>query len=255
MNTISPLLNVLNKSIRISGKKIIRDFSEIEILQSSVSKTEKFMNLAKVSLEKDVCEMLQKIKPDLKIKKYHDSNEENCWLIDLIDSPINFSRGVENFFINISLKQNDKIMASVIYNPVKDENYYFQLGLGGYKNNYRLRVSENRKISDSICSFFLRSKETKENLILEILRQVFKENEVETRESGSIYHDISLLVSGKIECLFFSDTNINIKNQICLILSETGGVVDELNIKKSRILIASNKYIGKMLKEMIKNKV
>ena len=255
MNTISPLLNILNRSIRISGKKIVRDFNEIEILQSSVSKTEKFMNLAKISLEKDVYEMLQKIKPDLKIKNYHDSDVDNCWLIDLIDSPINFSRGVENFFINVSLKQNCKISASVIYNPVKDENYYFQSGLGGYKNNYRLRVSENKKISDSICSFFLKSKESKENLILESFRQIFKENEIETRESGSIYHDISLLVSGKIECLFFSDNNINIKNQISLILAETGGILDEINIQKCRIFIASNKYVGKMLKEMIKNKV
>ena len=36
MNTHSPLLNVLNKSIRISGKKLIRDFGEIEKLQSSL---------------------------------------------------------------------------------------------------------------------------------------------------------------------------------------------------------------------------
>ena len=80
-----------------------------------------------------------------------------------------------------------------------------------------------------------------------------KMNNIETRESGSILHEISLIASGKIDCLFFTTLDEDIKNQISLILSETGGIFDQLELKKKKIYIASNKYIGKIIKEMIQN--
>ena len=50
MSFYSPLLNALNKSVRVSGKKIIRDFGEIEKLQSSVKETTKFVSIVKSNL-------------------------------------------------------------------------------------------------------------------------------------------------------------------------------------------------------------
>ena len=55
MNIQSPILNVLNKTIRISGKKMIRDFSEIEKLQSSVKNIEKFIEITKLNTLNDSC--------------------------------------------------------------------------------------------------------------------------------------------------------------------------------------------------------
>ena len=46
MSNFSPLLNALSKFIRMSGKKIIRDFSEIEKLQSSIRQSEIFVQEA-----------------------------------------------------------------------------------------------------------------------------------------------------------------------------------------------------------------
>ena len=81
-----------------------------------------------------------------------------------------------------------------------------------------------------------------------------KKNNIETRESGSIMHEISLIACGKIDCLFFTELDKDINNQISLILSETGGIIDQLELKKKKIYMASNKYIGKIIKEMIENK-
>ena len=81
-----------------------------------------------------------------------------------------------------------------------------------------------------------------------------KKNNIETRESGSIMHEISLIACGKIDCLFFTELDKDINNQISLILSETGGIFDQLELEKKKIYMASNKYIGKIIKEMIENK-
>lgn len=252
MNNLSPILNILNKSIRASGKKIIRDFGEIEKLQGSLKKTENFIKIAESSLLNEVIYILKKIRPNFEIQSISDP-KENCWILDSIDSKINFSRGNENFFIAVSLKENNKILASVFYNPIKDENFYFQTGLGGYKNDYRVRVSETKKIKESIFSFFCHPKQLIENEILGDIRKLLKKNKVETRESGSIIYDLCMLVSGKIDCFIYSTTIIDQKEISGLVLSETGGFIEEIMLKEKKIFIASNKYIGKIVKEMIEN--
>ena len=105
MSFYSPLLNALNKSVRLSGKKIIRDFGEIEKLQSSVKETTKFVNIVKSNLNKDITEILNKLRPDLTVESKN-VNIKDCWILQILDSTTNFSRGIDNFFISISLKEN-----------------------------------------------------------------------------------------------------------------------------------------------------
>ena len=220
MSNFSPLLNALSKFIRMSGKKVIRDFSEIEKLQSYIRQSEIFVQEAISRLEKDVHIILKKIKPDLKIITFEDKRDYDCWIIDIIDSSRNFSRGIDNFSINISLQEENKIKTNIFYNPIKDETYCFQKGLGGYKN-------------DTI--------------------KIFKKKKVATRESGSICSDIGFIASGKIECYIFLSSNPNLINQVSLILSETGGVLNVLDFDDKKIYIASNNYIGNIAREMIKS--
>ena len=235
MSFYSPLLNALNKSIRVSGKKIIRDFGEIEKLQSSVKETTKFVSFVKSNLNKDITEILKKLRPDLTVESKN-VNIKDCWILQILDSTINFSRGIDNFFISISLKENGRIIICALYNPIKDENLCFQSGSGGYKNDYRIRVSETKRLNNSISSFFGTTTETDENIILGEIRQILKKNNVETRESGSILHEISLIACGKIDCLFFTMMNNDINNQISLILAETGGIFYQLELKKKKNL-------------------
>ena len=54
-----------------------------------------------------------------------------------------------------------------------------------------------------------------------------KKNNIETRESGSILHEVSLIACGKIDCLFFTTLDNDLNSQISLILSETGGIFDQ----------------------------
>ena len=254
MSDVSPLLNILNKSLRLSGKKLIRDFDEIEKLQSSLKQTDKFVNISLSGLEKEIVAILNKVKPNLKIEKNQNVFDEDCWIIDLSDCKANFERAVDDFCFNISLKKDNKILCCVLYNPINDENYYFQKGNGGFKNNFRIRVSEKKRINESRFSFFSNPNELENSLLIGEIRNLFKKEKIETRESGSIYSDISMLSSGKIDCLIFSSNNMSQVDIINLILSETGGIFTRFSVSGAFFYIASNKYIGKIAKEMIENK-
>ncbi len=254
MSDVSPILNILNKSLRLSGKKLIRDFDEIEKLQSSLKQIDKFVNFSLSGLEKEIIEVLNKIKPNLKIEQNQNIYDKDCWIIDLIDCKENFERGVDDFCFNISLKEDNKILCCVLYNPINDENFYFQKGNGGFKNNYRIRVSEKKRITESRLSFFSDPNELENSLLISDIRSFLKKEKIQTRESGSIYSDISLLSSGKIDCLIFSSNNKSRLDIINLILSETGGFFTKFPISGGFFYIASNKYIGKIVKEMIENR-
>ena len=73
---ISPILNILSRIVRDSGKKLIRDFNEIENLQSSVKGTSKFVELAINRHKKSLFQMLNEIKLD-----YELFFENNCYLL------------------------------------------------------------------------------------------------------------------------------------------------------------------------------
>ena len=54
--------------------------------------------------------------------------------------------------------------------------------------------------------------------------------------------------------IILTNQDLRINEQISFIISETGGIFFELEIQEKKFIIASNKYIGKIIKEMIENK-
>ena len=48
--------------------------------------------------------------------------------------------------ITIGYKENNKITDCIFYNPINDEAFFFGLGVGGSKNDFKLRVSEKKNI-------------------------------------------------------------------------------------------------------------
>ena len=150
MTYVSPLLNILSRNVRKECKSIVRDFCEIEKLQSSIRDFNSFINESESNIEKKVILILQKVRPKFEITRKFRDDLENCWLVDFIDNKLNFSRANENFFINITLKEEKQIKASFFFNPVKDNFFYFQKGLGSYKNDERIRVSDRREM-DTRC--------------------------------------------------------------------------------------------------------
>ena len=77
--------------------------------------------------------------------------------------------------------------------------------------------------------------------------------EVVIRETGSITLDLCNVGCGKYDGLFFANPCHNHILISSLISKETGGIINTLEYKESSIYISSNKYIGKLLKEVIKN--
>ena len=141
----TPLANILKKNLRNLRKFIIRDFNEIEELQSSVKDTKLFIQKSQKKIEEEVVSLLTKIKPNFQIVKNIENNIQDFWMINIIDSFLNFKRANDNFGINISLFEKNIIQTNLFYNPIKDVVFYYEKVSGAFKNETRIRVSNIKK--------------------------------------------------------------------------------------------------------------
>ena len=110
---------------------------------------------------------------------------------------------------------------------------------------------EKKKIDDSLISINYRNAKNEELKILESLEISLKKKKINSRVNDSLFYEFSLLTEGKIDALVFYDSSENIKEIFSFIIKETGGFFIEQLCNKKNLHLASNKYIGKIIKEMI----
>ena len=77
------------------------------------------------------------------------------WVVDPIDGTRNFAEGIPHFCIVVAIADGETVVSGVTYDPVRDELFAAQQGVGAYLNGQRIRVSDRQNIEDSILGFDL----------------------------------------------------------------------------------------------------
>ena len=118
------------------AKILRRDFSELEKIQNS-----------KQNLEKFVFKSIQNVKESLKIDlikarseaeiffvedKANTGQKDYFFLVDPVSGTKNYSHGISYFASSIILIIEGESIASVIYDPIRDEMFYAEKGKGAY---------------------------------------------------------------------------------------------------------------------------
>jgi len=155
MRLNSPQMNIIYKACIKASKSLIRDFGEIEKLQVSSKGPGDFVSVADKKTEKIIIEELLKAHPDYGILSeevgvINENNKEKRWIIDPIDGTSNFLNGIPQFAISIGYEEKGEIICGIIFDPIKNEMFFAEKGSGAFLNNSRIRVSNKKKIKDSI---------------------------------------------------------------------------------------------------------
>ncbi|MGM9683687.1 MAG: inositol monophosphatase family protein [Eubacteriales bacterium] len=74
------------------------------------------------------------------------------WIIDPIDGTFNMSRGIDSYGMQCALSDCGRIVAGVIFLPLRDELYTAEYGCGAYLNGKRIGVTP-REMRASVVSF------------------------------------------------------------------------------------------------------
>ncbi len=243
MKSISPNLNLMIKACEKASKIIIRDFGEVENLQVSKKGPKDFVTNTDKKAEKILIDELSKkkfsiISEEYGVQKNEDKN--NLWIIDPIDGTTNFLHGIPHFCISIAYMNNYELISAVIFDPIKNEIFYAEKNSGAFFNNQRIRVSKKNILDECIFGSNL---EGTENIDLNL------------RVSGSAALDLAYVASGRYDGFFQSKLNIWDIAAGILIVSEAGGLISPIDLKKMRNhkIIASSEIISKDLSILLRN--
>lgn len=155
----SPHMNVMIEAAEKAGRTLVRDFGEVENLQVSKKGPGNFVSAADHKAEKTIIAVLQKARPEYDILAEESgltkaTDRKTRWIIDPLDGTTNFLHGIPQWAVSIALEKDGEIVAGVVYDPVKDEMFWAEKGMGAMLNNRRLQVAGRTSLKDALVSTY-----------------------------------------------------------------------------------------------------
>jgi myo-inositol-1(or 4)-monophosphatase len=153
----SAIVAVMIEAAEKAGRSLLRDFGEVENLQVSRKGPGDFVSTADLKSEKIIKTALQKARPKFGFLLEEGGEEKGedattRWIADPLDGTTNFLHGVPHWSVSIALEKDKEIMAGVVYDPIKDEMFWAEKGMGAYMNSRRMQVSGRRNFADALLS-------------------------------------------------------------------------------------------------------
>ena len=157
---LSPALNVVVSAVQKAGRRLLRDFAEVEQLQVSAKSPGDFVSQADIRAEESLRADLGRARPGFAFLmeesgEHGSADWEWRWVVDPLDGTTNFLHGIPHWAISVGIEkrisaEKSEIVAGVIYNPVVNELFWAEKGMGAFLNDKRLRVSGRREMKEAL---------------------------------------------------------------------------------------------------------
>ncbi len=153
----SALLNVMIGAARKAGRRLARDFGEVENLQVSKKGPADFVSAADRRAEQIVFEALSTARPGYGFLmeergEVEGTDKSHRWIVDPLDGTSNFLHAIPHFAVSIALEREGALHAGVVYDVAKDDLYWAERQKGAYVGERRLRVSARMALESSLIA-------------------------------------------------------------------------------------------------------
>ena len=143
-------------------------------------------------MEKNIRQSLLKARPDWHINPSKIENQTDAWIINVLSGKENFLHGIPHVAISIASYNNGKLSSGCIYDPLRKELFFSELGKGAYLNERRIRVSGRSLLNKSLISL------NSEEIFFEMIQKLKLEG-ASIRISGCPSLDLAWVASGRID--------------------------------------------------------
>lgn len=139
-------LNVMTKTVRKAGRALLKDFGEVEALQTGAKGPVEFARKAAERSEEILREELAGARPNYGFESPTGTDDgtdpTRRWLLSPLDGMTNYLHGSPAWAVSIALIHKEAVASAVIYDPLKDELFVAEKGTGAWLDGRtRLRVS------------------------------------------------------------------------------------------------------------------
>lgn len=260
MPYLSPALNVMTSAARKAGRRLIRDFGEVENLQISLKGPGDFVSVADQRTESILVGELQRARAGYPILTEETGlidgpDKSHRFIIDPLDGTTNFLHGIPHFAISIALEREGQLVSGVIYNPISDDMFTAEKGHGAYLNDKRLRVAARKTLKETIVATGT------PNVGHDAARHAQFHAELSAamtattgvRRFGSAALDLAWVAAGRYDAYWERGLKAWDVAAGILMVREAGGVISDLNNQQKMLengdILASNEALhGQFLK-------
>jgi myo-inositol-1(or 4)-monophosphatase len=264
MAYLSPALNVMIAAARKAGRRLIRDFGEIENLQVSLKGPADFVSVADQRTESILVAELQRARSGYPILTEEAGlidgpDKSHRFIIDPLDGTTNFLHGIPHFAISIALEREGQLVSGVIYNPVIDEMFTAEKGHGAYVNDKRMRVAVRKQLQASVSAtgipFLGRGDEAGHRRFLAELNTVMNVS-AGIRRFGSAALDLAWVAAGRFDAYWERGLAPWDLAAGILMVREAGGVTTDLDGRDRMLasgeILAANENLHPQLLKLLK---
>lgn len=232
--TASALATVMIRAARNASKGILRDFGEVDKLQISKKGIANFVTSADIRAEQRIIEELGKARPGFgflseETGAIEGKDANTRFVIDPIDGTTNFIHAIPYICTAISCEKRNaqgvwEPVAAVIYDPIHDEMFHAEKGMGAFLNDYRIKVS-GRTQDRLVATAAPRKWKDGYADTLRVLERVTSEDSTVVRCGGAAALDLAYVAAGRIDGVWYHALQWWDMSAGALMVREAGGIV------------------------------
>ena len=200
----SATINVMEAAARKAARGLIRDFGEVENLQVSRKGPADYVSEADRRAERMLRAELHKARPGFgflmeKTGARAGADPDRRWIVDPLDGTTNFLHGIPHFAISIALEEAGEMTAGLVYEPLRDEMFWAEKGVGCYLNRRRLRVSSRRDLADAALATGISSRDPPGRDAFLATVEAALERTAGVRRFGAAALDLAYVAAGRYD--------------------------------------------------------
>ena len=222
MPYISPTLTLMVGAVRKATAALMRDFNELEHLQTSVHSDGSFAVRSYEKAVRILAEELSKIKSGYPVVMSDNDilpASGSYFSVSPLNGFANFAHGNSRFSVSAALVENNIITDSVVYSPVADELFFAEKGCGAFKEGFRsherLRVAATKSAEKALIACNANIQSIGNALSVSSNLQV----------SGTTALDLAYVAAGKVDAVIAKDCAPCELSAGILLVKEAGGYV------------------------------
>lgn len=225
----------IKKDLHIKVEPVLKEAGSILLsywsgpLEIHVKK-QGFYTQADIASEQFLMRELTRIMPEATIwaeesGKSPDNGSGYRWVIDPLDGTTNFARHVPYFCISVALTYQDVPLYGAIYQPITQELFHAQHGLGAFLNGNRIQVSQKGdSLLKDIIALGLAYENEKRAKVVQYSQEI-AQKAYAVRHTGAVALDCAYVAAGRFEGLIFAGLSWWDVAAGMLLIKEAGGKI------------------------------
>lgn len=177
--------------------------------------------------------------------------EGYLWVIDPIDGTLNFASGIPLLAVSIALFCNAEPIAGVVYNPLINEMFVAQKGMGATLNNQHIQVKETESMEKSMIGVSI-ARRKQDTELVKLADRVGG-----MRALGTAAIALAYVAAGRLDAYWEKNLNLWDIAAGILLIQEAGGRVLISNYENTYPVKIAEVFAGNLkvdrFKEVIRN--